>query len=70
MFLYDFLVSIWNYFAAFCEKKPVIEETGIFDPREKIYENYMSEMAITELNDISSYIEKKKDIYKEKCKLR
>ena len=66
-FLYDFLVGIWNYFASFCEKKPAIDDTRIFDPREKIYEDYMSEKTMTELNDICSYIENKKNIYKEKC---
>ena len=70
MFIQDMLTSIWKYFTSFFYTETVTDDTSFFDAREKIYEDYMSKKAMSELNDICSYIEKKKNIHKDKCRLR
>ena len=54
-----------------CSRKNVTEETSLLDPRETIvYEKYMAEKDMKELNDIFSFVREKENDVKRKCKLR
>ena len=71
----DYLQSLFARFFAFiynaCSRKEVTEETTPLDPRESIiYENYMHKKDMRELNDIFSFVRKKENDIKNKCKLR
>lgn len=54
----------------FCSKNEKPEYLEPLDPRQKIYEDYMQKDQLRELNDIFSYVRKKENRIKEKCKLR
>ncbi len=54
----------------FCSKNAKPDNLEPLDPRQKIYENYVVTDQLQELNDIFSYVKKKENKIKEKCKLR
>ena len=66
--MFEFLCTLWDYIAAFFVSKRAPDNTRYFDPREKIYEDYMAKKTVSELDDICSYIQEKKNIHIGKCK--
>ena len=64
------LKALKNYIKSFfCTKDDKPEYLEPLDPRQKIYEDYMQKKELKELNDIFSYVRKKENRIKEKCKL-
>ena len=58
---------LWSFF---CSAKPKVELIPL-DPRQRVvYEDYMAQKDLQELNDIFSYVRNKENAIKTKCKLR
>ena len=69
--IFDVLRALKNYIKSFfCTKNDKPEYLEPLDPRQKIYEDYMQKKELKELNDIFSYVRKKENTIKKKCKLR
>ena len=67
-YIHNFWNTVYDYVRSFfCKEKEPIP----LNPREKIvFEDYMLKKDLQELNDIFSYVRKKENALKEKCKHR
>ena len=67
----ELFARFFAYIYSVCSRKSVTEETTLLDPRESIvYEDYMAKKDMQELNEIFSFVRKKENDVKRKCKLR
>ena len=70
-YIQGLFARFFAYIYDVCSRKSVTEETTLLDPRESIvYEDYMAKKDMQELNEIISFIRKKENAIKKKCKLR
>ena len=70
-YLQELLARFFAYMYSVCTKQSVTEETTLLDPRESIvFDDYMHKKDMQELNDIFSFVRKKENDVKRKCKRR
>ena len=70
-YIQDLFSRLVSYLYGLCPWKSETEETTFLDPRETvIYDKYMADKEMRELNEIISFIKKKENDIKKKCKLR
>ena len=70
-YIQQLFARFFTYIYETCSRQSVTEETAPLDPRETIiYEKYMAEKDMKELNEIFSFVRNKENAVKRKCKLR
>ena len=70
-YIQGLFTRFFAYIYEACSRQSETDDTVLLDPRESIvYEDYMLKKDMQELNEIISFIRKKENAIKKKCKLR